>query len=157
MKKINFLAKLAKEKKLGLVDPSEEIKESYIMKSESNLVSAKILLENNRLEEAVSLAYYSMYNLLTALLYKTGIKCENHSASILLLKELFSFENEEISHAKSERVDKQYYADFKITREEVIIAVKIAEKFNSHLIDFIAKINKPGISDYQKKFIKLVS
>ena len=110
MRKINFLAKLFDEGKLQLVNPSEEIKDSYIKKSESNLISAKILLENNKLEESVSLVYYSMYHMLTALLFKVGIKCENHSASIILLKELFSIDNSGIFFAKKERVDKQYYA-----------------------------------------------
>ncbi len=54
MKRINFLNKLEKEGKLGLIEPSEEIKQSYIKKSESNVISAKILLENNKLEEAVA-------------------------------------------------------------------------------------------------------
>ncbi|MBS3088829.1 HEPN domain-containing protein [Candidatus Pacearchaeota archaeon] len=82
MKKINFLSKLRREGKLEIVEPSEEMKKSYILKSESNLTSAKILLNNNRLEESVSLAYYSMYHLLIALLFKIGIKSENHSGSI---------------------------------------------------------------------------
>jgi hypothetical protein len=30
-----------------------------------------------------------MYNSLTALLFRVGIKCENHAGSILLLKKLF--------------------------------------------------------------------
>lgn len=59
MKRINFLIELKKKGKLEIVEPSEEIKNSYIEKSESNLISAKILLKNERLEEAVSLAYYS--------------------------------------------------------------------------------------------------
>lgn len=62
MKKMNFLAKLKKEGKLKVVELSEEVKESYLEKSESNLISAKLLLDNDRLEEAVYLAYYSMYN-----------------------------------------------------------------------------------------------
>src|SRR3989344_8193376 len=106
MKETNFLIKLKKEGKIELVEPSEEIKDSYIKKSESNLISAKILLENNRFEESVSLTYYSMYNLLLALLFKTGIKSENHSGSIILLKKLFSLENKEILEAKRERLDK---------------------------------------------------
>jgi uncharacterized protein (UPF0332 family) len=64
MKKTNFLNKIKKEGKLELVQPSEEMKQSYLIKSESNIISAKILLTNGRLEESVSLAYYSMYHLL---------------------------------------------------------------------------------------------
>ncbi len=151
MKKINFLAKLFNERKLQLVDPSEEIKQSYLKKSESNLISAKILLENNKLEESVSLVYYSMYHMLTALLFKLGIKCENHSASIILLKELFSIDNSDIFFAKKERVDKQYYTDFYITKEEVLEAVKIAEDFNKRLFDFISKLDNQKIKEYREK------
>lgn len=108
MKKINFLKKLCNQGKLELVESSEELKQSYILKSESNLISAKILLNNDKFEESVGLAYYSMYHLLTALLFKIGIKSENHSASIILLKNLFNHDNKEIFDAKKERIDKQY-------------------------------------------------
>jgi len=156
MKKINFLIKIFKEGKIQLVDPSEEIKESYLEKSESNLISAKILLDSNRLEEAISLVYYSMYHLLTALLFKVGIKCENHMASIIMLKELFELNNSDILFAKKERVDKQYYTDFEITKEEVKESVKVAEKFNHNLLDFISKINNEEVRKYRKKFKKLI-
>jgi uncharacterized protein (UPF0332 family)/HAMP domain-containing protein len=149
MKKIHFLTKLFKEKKLQFVDPSEEIKESYMEKSESNLISAKILLENDRLEESVSLTYYSMYHLVTALLFKVGIKCENHAASIILLKDLFSLDDKEILFAKKERVDKQYYTDFHITKEEVEEAVKTAEDFSKELLDFISKLTNEEANQYR--------
>ena len=156
MKKINFLNKLKKEKKLELVDPSEEISKSYLEKSESNLISAKILLENNRLEEAVSLAYYSMYNQLLSLLFETGIKSENHMGSIILLKEIFSVDNSDILKAKKERVDKQYYVDFVITRSETEYSIKIAEKFNHILYDFISKISTNDVMKYRDKFLELI-
>lgn len=37
---------LKNEGKIGLVEPSEEIKSSYLIKSQSNLESAKILLSS---------------------------------------------------------------------------------------------------------------
>jgi uncharacterized protein (UPF0332 family) len=152
MIKLSFLAKLKKEGKLSLVEPSNEIKQSYIQKSESNLFSAKILVNNNKLEEAVALAYYSMYHFLTALLFKTGIKSENHTASIILLKELFGIENKEISFAKKERLDKQYYVDFKITKDEVLDAINNAEIFNGIMNDFISKITNEQIKKAREKF-----
>lgn len=156
MKKEEFLTKLKKEGKIMAVESSEEIKQSYIEKSESSLISAKILLENDRLEESVALAYYSMYHMLTALLFKTGIKCENHSASIILLKEIFGIDNSDISFAKRERVDKQYYVSFKVTKEDVIDSVKKAEQFNSKMLDFISRLNMEGIKKHQEKFKKLL-
>ena len=76
-----------------------------------------------------------MYNCVIALMRKCGIKCENHTGNIILLKKLFR-ENELyhiISKAKKERVDKQYYVDFEITEKGVKETIKIAQ-------DFIIKI-----------------
>jgi len=79
----NFLNKLKKENKLELVEYSNEIRDSYLDKSDSCYKSAKILLENNLLENSIGLSYYSMYDALLSLLFGVGIKCENHSGSIL--------------------------------------------------------------------------
>ena len=89
MKKNNFLNTLKTEEKLELVESSEEIYDSYLEKSANCLKSAKLLLQNNLYENSIGMSYYAMYNLLIALLFKIGIKCENHGGSILLLKLLF--------------------------------------------------------------------
>jgi len=157
MKKINFLKKLCKEDKLKCIESSEEIKNSYIEKSESNLISARILLENNRLEESVSLAYYSMYHILTALFFAVGIKCENHTGSIILLKGIFNIDNSEISFAKSERIDKQYYTNFHINKQEVIETIQKSEVFRKTLFDFISRLNTEKINAYKFKFNELLN
>ncbi len=156
MKKENFLNKLREEGKLELVEPSKELRQSYLEKSESNLISAKILLNNNRLEEAVSLAYYSMYHALTALLLEIGIKCENHTASIILLKEIFKIDTLDIWSAKKERVDKQYYTDFQISKEEVIETIKKAEEFNKKILDFVSKLTNERIKIYRKRLKEIL-
>ena len=84
-----FLNKLKQEEKLELVEPSEDICNSYSEKSANCLKSAKLLLQNNLYENSISMSYYAMYNLLLALLFRAGIKCENHGGSILLLKLVF--------------------------------------------------------------------
>jgi len=157
MKEISFLTKLKKEYKLKLVEPSEEIRKSYILKSESNLISAMILLNNNKFEECVGLAYYSMYNLLTALLFKAGIKCENHTGSIIILKEIFGQNNEYILYAKKERIDKQYYVGFSIAKDEVMDTIKKTEEFNNSLFDFISKLNSDDIKLYRKRFMEIIA
>jgi len=154
MKKINFLTKLRTKGLIELVEPSEELKQSHTKKSESNLDSAKILLNNDKLEESIALTYYSMYNLLLALLFKTGIKSENHAASIIILKEIFNLENREISKAKEERIDAQYYADFQITKDKIKEAIINAENFNSSLLDFISKLTNEDINKYRDIFIE---
>ena len=157
MKKPDFLIKIKKEQKLSMVAPSEEIKESYLLKSKSNLESAKILLVNNKLEEATSIAYYSMYNMTLALLFKTGIKSENHTASILILKNVFEIDNSKIFSAKKERIDKQYYVNFKTTESEVKDLIKLAEQFNAELNQFIKKMNKENIILARKKFENIIT
>ena len=131
MKKLDFLKKLEEESKLKITTPSEEVKQAYLEKSASYLESAKLLLKNDKLEEAVSMAYYSMYYSLLSLLFKVGIKSENHTASIILLKELFGIDNSKILTARKERIDKQYYINFKIAEEDVRDLIKTAEGFNA--------------------------
>ncbi|MBI3623665.1 HEPN domain-containing protein [Candidatus Pacearchaeota archaeon] len=111
---------------------------------------------NNKLKESVGLAYYSMYHILTALLFKVGIKSENHSASIILLEKIFNQDNKDIFDAKTERIDKQYYVDFAITKEDVEDTIRKAEIFNSKVIDFISKLNNKDIENYRKKFEDMI-
>ena len=154
MRRINFLVKLAEEGQLKIVEPSENVKLAYIDKSRSSLRSTTILVENDQIGDAVPLAYYSMYYMLTALLYKVGIKCENHAAAIILLKELFHTDDAKIRFAKNERVDKQYYVDFKITKQDVIEMIKIAKDFNSMLHSIIEKMTTSQAAAYREELKK---
>jgi len=139
MKKQNFLNKLKKEEKLEIIEPSEEICNSYLEKADNCLKSSKILLKNKLHENSVSMSYYAMYNSLTALLFKTGIKCENHTGSIILLKELFKQNkmHKIISSAKKERIDKEYYVT---SKENLILAEEIAKDMFSKAEEFLIQI-----------------
>lgn len=97
-----------------------------------------------------------MYHSITALLFRIGVKCENHAASILLLKRLFDIDNEYISFAKTERVDKQYYVDSAITRKEVEEMIKLSESFNKMLLDFISRIISADVLKYRARLKALV-
>jgi len=153
MKKSNFLIKLKKQGKIEVVEPSENICNSYIKKAENSLKSAKILLQNNLYENSVSLSYYAMYNSLTALLFKIGIKCENHSGSIILLKNLFGRVDlhRTIKFAKKERIDKQYYVDFTLTKESAIDLLKKAEDFLVKIKLVIKNISNEDIQKLREK------
>lgn len=156
-----FLNKLKKEEKLELVKPSEEICDSYSEKSANCLKSAKLLLQNNLYENSIGMSYYAMYNLLLALLFRVGVKCENHGGSILLLKLLFE-ENDLfklISDAKKERIDKQYY----VTTEKDEITKEIAEELLNNAEDFVLKmkvviknLNNDSIDEIREKIGSIV-
>jgi uncharacterized protein (UPF0332 family) len=96
-----------------------------------------------------------MYHCLLAALFGIGIKCENHSASIILLKEVFGVDNASISKAKSERVDKQYYVDFAVTKQEAFNSIKIAEEFINEMNDLIAGFNEVKIGEYHNNAVAL--
>jgi len=153
MKKINFLIRLKKEGKLGIIEPSEEVTESYLQKSESHFEAAKILLASEKLEESVSMAYYGMYHCLMALLFRCGIKSENHAASILLLKELFNESSlaKKISFGKKERIDKQYYTDFTLTKLDCEEMIKKAEDFIVGCKRIVKHLNEEKISKLKQE------
>jgi len=155
-KRHEFLHKLYSQGQLRIVEPSDGLKTAYLQKSESYLISARILLDNSRIEEAVSMVYYSMFYMVLALLFKTGIKCENHSGAIILLKKLYNLENNAIEQAKKERIDKQYYVDFSITRAEVKDLLSSAEEFNAGILEYTERMSRSDISRLQKTFHKLI-
>ena len=162
MKKLDFLKKLKEEEKLRLVNPSEEIKSSYLTKAENCLKSAKILFQNNLYENSVSEAYYSMYNSLLALLFRIGIKSETHAGSIELLKILFDKEDlyKSLSSAKAERIDKQYYIeskqDFKLNKSSCEAMIIKAEQFLISLRILISQLNNKKIELFRYKFKNLL-
>jgi len=157
MKKEGFFNKSKEEGNLELVEPSEEICRGYLEKADNCFLSAKILLKNELYENSISMSYYAMYNSLTALLFKTGIKCENHFASIILLKKLFGRTDlfKIISFAKKERIDKQYYVTSKqnkLTEESAEDLVKKAERFLVQIKLFINNLNNDQIGNARKNF-----
>ena len=157
MKKIGFLIKLHEEEKLKEVEPNNEVKEAYLQRSNESLSSAKALLKMGNLKDAVALAYFSMYHCLLAALFRIGIKCENHAASIILLKEVFGVDNKKISKAKFERVDKQYYVDFVVNQEEASKSIRIAEEFIAEINNLIATLNEENIKQYHERAVDLIS
>lgn len=150
------MKKLYNDKDLQLVAPNDVVKAAYLKKSDSFLASARLLQDNERFEESVSLVYYSMYYSVLALFFATGIKCENHSAAIILLDEIFGIDNSAIKFAKSERIDKQYYVATAPVRSEVITLIKTAELLNAKLLDVIDRLTKDKIDSFRKKLLKLI-
>jgi len=161
MKKVDFLNKIREEGKLKIIEPSEEMKISYLQKAENCPKSAKLLFQNQLYENSTSEAYYCMYNSLLALLFKTGIKSENHSASIIILKILFNEEalHKIISFAKEERIDKQYYIEShqitKVTKESCKNMVLKSEDFLVKMKLLISKLSNEKINSVRDSFENL--
>jgi len=151
--------KLKRKGKLELVEPSEDIKESYLIKSQSNLESARILLNAGKFEESISLTYYSMYNCLLSLLFKCGIKSENHSSSIIIFQNLFKQKElaDVIMQGKEERINKQYYTNPGIPKEDCESIIRKASFFNLECKSIIKKLNPEQIMLLRKEFAEALS
>ena len=125
-------------------------------KSESHYASARLLLDNDLFEQSVSMAYYSMYYSVLALFFATGIKCENHTAAIILPSEVFAIDNTDLEHAKAERIDKQYYVTSAPVRDDAVALIRTAESFNAELRDFIDHLTNDKIKKYRQIFQSLI-
>ena len=158
MKRPGFLSKLASEGKLEIVEPSDNMSQAYDIRSGNCLKSAKILFNADIYENSVSEAYYAMYNSVLSLLFKCGIKSENHSAAIILLERLFGLEDmgKILSKAKKERIDKQYYVtemeNVQITKEVAKNMISVSEDFIISLKVHLDKLNASSIQSIRKKF-----
>jgi uncharacterized protein (UPF0332 family) len=129
---------------------------SYLKKSEGYLASSKLLLDHGRFEEAVPLAYYSMYYSVIALLSRTGIKCENHAGAIILLREIYAVDESPLEEAKKERIDTQYYVDSTVTEHDVRDLIRTAEVFNSQLLDRIDRLGSREIGTCRNTLERLL-
>ncbi len=81
MDKINWCFR--KENGLSLVEPNLNLSNAYLRKSEDSLKSMR---ENVSKDWKISMAYYSIYFSLYAILMKIGIKSEIHSCTIEFAK-----------------------------------------------------------------------
>lgn len=154
MKELTFLKKLKRKGIIELVESSEEMKLSYLTKAENCLKSAKILFQSQLYENSISEAYYCIYNSLLSLLFKIGIKSENHSASIILFDKLFEKRDlvKVIFWAKEERIDKQYYVE---TQQIVKVTKELCNEMIIKAEDFLVKM-KLLIVDLSNEKINLV-
>lgn len=158
MKKSNFLTKLKKEDALKLVEPSEEISISYLTKSEKCIRVAQLAYDAEIYENAVSEAYYSIYNSVLSLFFECGIKCENHSGAVILIKELFGLNelHQIFSEFKKDRIDNQYYiliiGTEPINKLKCAERIKTAKEFNIKIRAYKDNLKIQEINSMREKF-----
>ena len=99
--------------------------------------------------------YYAEYYALYSFLQRIGIKCENHSCSILAVSFLLGMEKIKIiNEHKDKRIDAQYYMKvdqenkIKIMLQEAKSFVSEFDELVSHLSDKEIKENRTKISSF---------
>ncbi|QGA80365.1 HEPN domain-containing protein [Candidatus Nanohalobium constans] len=111
-----------------------------IEEAEKRLSTAKLLLENERFEAAVSRAYYSMFHAAKSLLQTEDSSPKTHEGVNSELGKLFRDRIDlellrEFSRIKQLREDADYGAESNISKQKATEVVETAEKFISRAKD----------------------
>ena len=135
---------------LKILEPDDELARSYLDEAKSSLKRAeKNLLENDLLWTTVVI-YYAEYYALYSFLQKIGIKCENHSCSILAVENLIGQDKVEIiNEHKNKRIDAQYYMRTG-KRDNVERMLKEAKIFINDFDMLVSNLTNEEIKNYRK-------
>ena len=117
------------------VKNSEEFVKASLKRAEKALKAAKILFDNNELEDAVSRAYYAMFHAAKALLFSRNLIPKTHRGTITLFSELVKkgVIGIELADMLRRAFDMRQKGDYEVYavfgREEVEDLIKNAEGF----------------------------
>ncbi|MFH1359011.1 MAG: HEPN domain-containing protein [archaeon] len=153
-KKLNWCFKI--KDGLKIVKPNERLSKSYLEQAKSSLHRAYKDFEDNDLLWATVTIYYSEYYALYSFLQKIGIKCQNHSCSILMVKNLLGEEKTQIIDKHQEkRIDAQYYMKVD-QKDKVREMLRKAKEFVSTFDEIISNLYDGEIKGYRDKILKLL-
>jgi len=135
---------------LKIVEPNERLSKSYLEQAKSSLLRAEKDFNDNDLLWATVTIYYAEYYALYSFLQRIGVKCENHTCSILTVTLLLGEDKTKIiNNHKDKRIDAQYY--MKVEQESKVKAMlQEAKIFISIFDELLSNINEENISSYRK-------
>ena len=127
---------------LKIVEPNEKLSKSYLEQAKSSLLRAEKDLNDNDFLWATVAIYYSEYYAIYSFLQRIGIKCENHTCSILATTLLLGEDKTKtINQHKGKRIDAQYYmkvdqeVKIRLMLQEAKISVINFDELVSNLTD----------------------
>ena len=122
---------------LKIVEPSERLAKSYLEEAKSSLERAEKNFNDGDLLWTTVVIYYAEYYALYSFLQRIGIKCRNHSCSILATTSLLGKDKTKIINKhKDKRIDAQYYMrigkedEIKLMIQEAKIFVAMFDNLN---------------------------
>jgi uncharacterized protein (UPF0332 family) len=140
---------------LKIVEPNERLSKSYLEQAKSSLFRAKKDFEDKDLFWTTVAIYYAEYYALYSFLQKIGVKCKNHSCSILAVGILLGEDKTKmINDHKDKRIDAQYY--MKVDQEDKVKAMLIeAQNFISKFDELVSNLSETEIKEYRKRISKI--
>jgi uncharacterized protein (UPF0332 family) len=126
MLKDNGLIWCLKQKRgIRITEPNPNLTKAYLKKATSALNTMTATLQINEADWTATTAYYARYFAFYALLMKIGVKSEIHDCTINVAQLLANHGIlrqrlvDEISEAKQERIDTQYYVATQLNQKEL--------------------------------------
>jgi len=141
---------------LQVVDPNERLSKSYLDEAKSSLAKAEKDFQEGDLLWATVVIYYSEYYALYSFLQRIGVKCENHSCSILAVTYLLGEDKTKvINEHKDKRIDAQYY--MRVGKEEQVQKMlQEAKEFVSIFDELVSNVNEEEITSYREKISNVI-
>jgi uncharacterized protein (UPF0332 family) len=139
---------------LRLVDPNERLSKSYLEQAKLSLLRAEKDLNDNDLLWSTVAIYYAEYYALYSFLQRIGVKCENHTCSILAVTFLLGNDKTNIiNQHKDKRIDAQYY--MKVDQENKLRKMlQEAKVFVSNFDELVSTLSDEEIKKYREKISK---
>ena len=136
---------------LRIIEPSERLAKSYLKEAKLSIERAEKNFRDGDMLWATVVIYYAEYYALYSFLQKIGVKCENHSCSILAAGFLLGEEKIRIINVhKDKRIDAQYY--MKVDKEEQVNKMlQEAKMFISVFDELVSNIIEREINSYRTK------
>ncbi|MFH1455343.1 MAG: HEPN domain-containing protein [archaeon] len=147
-KKLKWCFKL--KEGLRIVEPNERLAKAYLRESKSSLERAEKDFKDDDLLWATVIIYYADYYALYSFLQKIGVKCENHSCSIEVVKTMLGKEQvKTIEKHKDKRIDAQYY--MKIDKQkEVAQMLQECKTFVAEFDQIVENLSEKDIKNFRK-------
>ena len=139
---------------LKIAEPNERLSKSYLEQAKSSLLRAEKDLNDKDLLWSTVAVYYAEYYALYSFLQRIGVKCENHTCSILAVTLLLGKDKTKtINQHKEKRVDAQYY--MKVDQENKIkIMLQEAKIFVSNFDELVSSLTESEVKEYRENISK---
>lgn len=141
---------------LKIMQPNERLSKVYLKEAKSSLKRAEKNFKDKDLLWTTVVIYYADYYSLYSFLQRIGVKCENHSCSILAVEFILGKERINIiNEHKTRRIDAQYY--MRIDKEkQVNKMLQESKNFVAMFDEIISNMDKNHLKEYRTKLKKVL-
>jgi len=135
---------------IKIIKPNDNLSKQYMVEAHASIKRATRNFEDRDLLWTTVVLYYAEYYSLYSFLQKIGIKCENHTCSILIAEFLIGDCVKVIKNHRSRRIDAQYYMRIE-QRPKISHMLQEAIGFIALFDNLISNLSNDDIAHYRKR------